>query len=104
MDRVRGDQRGNQLYVPDASNYPAIDAWMPDVGGFQMTVGKTHSIRGGAKEDLAMLGPHGSKLYFLLPPFYFKTFTKKAPLKIEQYAILIPYPELVSTSANAGDT
>ncbi|KAG2874988.1 hypothetical protein PC119_g27622 [Phytophthora cactorum] len=94
-ERVEVGQLANQLYVPRTSNYTAIDAWMPQFGGFQMTVGKTHDIKGGAADDLAKLGPNGNRLFFLLPPLYYKTFTKKTPQTIEQFAILVPYPEQV---------
>ncbi|KAG2778972.1 hypothetical protein Pcac1_g11091 [Phytophthora cactorum] len=94
-ERVEVGQLANQLYVPRTSNYTAIDAWMPQFGGFQMTVGKTHGIKGGAADDLAKLGPNGNRLFFLLPPLYYKTFTKKTPQTIEQFAILVPYPEQV---------
>ncbi|KAG3036926.1 hypothetical protein PC121_g24173 [Phytophthora cactorum] len=95
VERVEVGQLANQLYVPRTSNYTAIDAWMPQFGGFQMTVGKTHDIKGGAADDLAKLGPNGNRLFFLLPPLYYKTFTKKTPQTIEQFAILVPYPEQV---------
>ncbi|KAG2769611.1 hypothetical protein Pcac1_g19080 [Phytophthora cactorum] len=94
-ERVEVGQLANQLYVPRTSNYAAIDAWMPQFGGFQMTVEKTHDIKGGAADDLAKLGPNGNRLFFLLPPLYYKTFTKKTPQTIEQFAILVPYPEQV---------
>ncbi|GMF28390.1 unnamed protein product [Phytophthora fragariaefolia] len=94
-ERVEVGQHANQLYVPPTSNYTAIDAWMPQFGGFQMTVGKTHDIKSGAADDLAKLGQNGNRLFFLLPPLYYKTFTKKTPQTIEQYAILVPYPEQV---------
>ncbi|CAJ0627472.1 12924_t:CDS:2 [Entrophospora sp. SA101] len=68
---------------------------MPNFGGFQMTVGKNHDIKGGTSSDLEKLGPHGNKLYFLLPPLHFESFTKKTPQTINQFAILIPYPEKV---------
>ncbi|KAL7999158.1 putative P-loop containing nucleoside triphosphate hydrolase [Plasmopara halstedii] len=93
VERVDVGQVANQLYVPRTWNYTAIDAWMPHVGGFQMTVGKKHDIKGGAATDLAKLGENGNRLYFLLPPQYYHSFTKKTPQTIEQYAILIPYPE-----------
>jgi hypothetical protein len=35
------------------TNYAAIDAWIPGIGAFQMTVGKNHEIKGSAREDLA---------------------------------------------------
>jgi hypothetical protein len=94
-ERVKVGQHANQLYVPRTSNYAAIDAWMPQFGGFQMTVGKTHDIKGGAADDLAKLGPNGNRLFFLLPPRYYKSFTKKTPQTIEQFAILVPYPKQV---------
>ncbi|KAG4039357.1 hypothetical protein PC123_g25092 [Phytophthora cactorum] len=94
-ERVEVGQLANQLYVPRTSNYAAIDAWMPHFGGFQITVGKKHDIKGGAADDLAKLGPNGNRLFFLLPPLYYKTFTKKTPQTIEQFAILVPYPEQV---------
>ncbi len=31
-------------------NYTAIDAWIPGIGAFQMTVGKNHDIKTGAKD------------------------------------------------------
>jgi hypothetical protein len=58
-----------------------------------MTVGKNHDIK-GASRDLAMLGKGANKLYWVLPPLYYDSFTKKYPQKIKQYAILIPYPNL----------
>lgn len=93
VDRVEVGQRANQLYVPRTSNYTAIDAWMPGVGGFQITVGKKHDIKGGAEDDLAKLGPNGDRFFFLLPPLYFHDFKKKKPQSIKQFAILVPYPE-----------
>lgn len=95
VGRVEVDQCAYQLYVPQTSNYTAIDAWMPHFGGFQMTVGKNHDIKSDAAEDLAKLGPNANRLYFLLPPLYCESFTKKKPQSIEQFAILIPYPEVV---------
>ncbi|OWY91922.1 Crinkler (CRN), partial [Phytophthora megakarya] len=56
VERVEADQVHEQLYVPQSSNYTAINAWMPQFGGFQMTVGKNHDIKDGAADDLAKLG------------------------------------------------
>ncbi|EGZ23507.1 hypothetical protein PHYSODRAFT_480338 [Phytophthora sojae] len=92
VEQVEAGQVANQLYVPRTSNYVAIDAWMPQFGGFQVTVGKTHDIKAGAADDLAKLGPDGNQLFFLLPPLYYKSFTKKGK-EIRQFAILVPYPE-----------
>jgi hypothetical protein len=85
VDKVELAQ--NQLYIPKKKNYTAIDA-------FQRTVGKSHDIKGGAKDDLVLLGTNGNKLYRLLPPLYFKAFTKKTPQDIDQYAVKIPYPSV----------
>lgn len=92
VNQVLPDQTPHQLHVPKTKNYAAIDAWIPGIGAFQMTVGKKHEIRGGVKGDLAKLGKANS-LYWVLPPLYYQTFTKKSPQEIEQYAMLIPYPE-----------
>ncbi len=93
VDKVVPNQTRNQLHVPKTTNYAAIDAWIPGIGAFQMTVGKKHDIKVGARDDLAMLGQGANKLYWLLPPLYYHSFTKKSPQDIEQYAVLIPYPE-----------
>jgi hypothetical protein len=92
VDNVSSNQTLNQLHLPKTKNYAAIDAWIPGIGAFQMTVGKKHDIKGGARDDLSMLGPEANKLYWLLPPLYYHTFTKKTPQEIDQYALLIPYP------------
>ncbi|KAF4046319.1 hypothetical protein GN244_ATG01247 [Phytophthora infestans] len=68
---------------------------MPQFSGFQMTVGKTHDIKGGAADDSAKLGRDGNRLFFLRSPLYYETFTKKTPQTIEQVAILVPYPDQV---------
>ncbi|EGF76149.1 hypothetical protein BATDEDRAFT_92995 [Batrachochytrium dendrobatidis JAM81] len=92
VDRVLLGQTQDQLYVPKTKNYAAIDAWIPGIGAFQMTVGKKHDIKGGAEEDLEMLGDGAEKLYWLLPPLYYHSFTKKTPQDIDQYAVKILYP------------
>ena len=92
VDKVLPNQTLNQLHLPKTKNYAGIDAWIPGIGAFQMTVGKKHEIKGGASDDLAMLGQGANKLYWLLPPLYYHSFTKKTPQDINQYAVLIPYP------------
>jgi hypothetical protein len=100
VQSVSTDQKNHQLYVPKTSNKASIDAWMPAFGAFQMTVGKTHDIKDGATADITNLGNGGYRLFWLLPPMYFDSFTKKKPQKFdfEQFAILIPYPEAVAQS------
>lgn len=95
VHRVDEGQDKKQLYVPRTSDYyAAIDAWMPRVGGFQMIVGTTLKMRRGAADDLAKLGTSGNRLFFLIPPLYYKSFNKATPDDIEQFAMLIPYPNL----------
>ena len=92
-EKVMRNQIANQLYIPTTKNYTGIDAWIPGFGAFQMTVGKKHDIKSQTKGDLAKLGPGADKLYWLLPPIYFSSFTKKTPQVIDQYAVLIPNPD-----------
>jgi len=88
-------QTPKQLHVPITKNFPALDAWIPGIGGFQMTVGKKHDIKNTAKEKLGKLGRRANKLYWLLPPKTYQNFKKVKPLDIDQYAILIPFPSPV---------
>ena len=93
VEGVEANQNPNQLHLPRSKNYTAIDAWIPGFGAFQITVGKNHEIKSAAKDDLEKLGENGNKLYWILPPLYYRTFTKKSPQEIDQYAMLIPYPQ-----------
>ena len=94
VDKVSANQTHNQLHVPKTKNYTAIDAWIPGFGAFQVTVGRRHEIKGNARNDLALLGNGAAKLYWLLPPQNYHSFTKKTPQDIDQYAVLIPYPSV----------
>jgi hypothetical protein len=91
-ERVLPSHTLHQLYVPKAKNYAAIDAWIPGVGAFQITVGKNHELNGRVEKDLAELG-EAKRLYWVLPPEHYHSFTKKTPQSIEQYAVMIPLPE-----------
>ena len=95
VERVFPNQSPNQLHVPKPKNFTPIDAWIPGIGAFQITVlGKTHEIKGNIRADLKKLGKGSNKLYWLLPPLYYNTVTKKTPQDIDQYAVvLIKYPE-----------
>ncbi|KAL7479505.1 hypothetical protein ACHAW6_005231 [Cyclotella cf. meneghiniana] len=92
VDEVSPNQTLNQLYVPKTKNNAAFDAWIPGIGLFQIAVGMKHDIKGGARDDLAKLGG-GSRFYWVLPPSNYSSFTKQPPRNIDQYAILLPYPE-----------
>jgi hypothetical protein len=93
VDKVESGQQRNVLHVPTTSNYAAIDAWIPGVGAFQMTVSDMHPIKGDIRSDLRMIGPNDGKLYWVLPPLAYQSFTIKTPQSINQYAIRIPYPQ-----------
>jgi len=103
-ESVATDQKKYQLYVPKTLNLASIDAWMPAFGAFQMTMGKTHDLKDSADADIAKLGHGGNQLFWVLPPKYFESFTKKNAKKnakkytFDQFAILIPYPEAVDQS------
>lgn len=89
VNKVLPNQYPKQLHVPKTKNYVAIDEWIPGIGAFQITVAKRHEIQGGAtRDDLAMLGHGANKLYWLVPPLYYNTLTKKSPKDIDQYAVL----------------
>ena len=92
-ENPESNQTAKQLYVPKSKNYTALDAWIPGIGAFQMTVGKQHDIKGNASDDLEKLGSGANKLYWLLPPLHYVSFTKKTPQDIDQYAVKIPYPD-----------
>ena len=80
--------------MPKTSNYVAIDAWIPGVGAFQITISQKHDIKVRNENDFDLLGSAANKLYWLLPPLHYYSFTKKKPHSIDQYAVLIPYPQL----------
>ena len=93
-DCVSSDQSLNVLFVPKTRNHTAIDAWMRGIGAFQATVGRDHDLKPVIREDLSRMGEDSQKLYWLLPPSSFLSFTKKSPHDIDQYAIRIDYPEI----------
>lgn len=98
--RVEKVESGRVLFVPLAKNYRGMDAWMHGVGAFQMTVAKTHSISNKAYGDIAILG---NKLYWVLPPLYYKHFRKQGPAHIEEYALLMPYPTALDQNLGSKD-
>jgi len=55
-------------------------------------VGKNHELNGRVEKGLAELG-EAKRLYWVLPPEHYHSFTKKTPQSIEQYAVMIPLPE-----------
>lgn len=84
----------DQLYIPETKNSTAVDAWIPGIGAFQVAAGKDNGLRYGIGNELAMLGPRANKLYWLVPPRHYTSFTKKAPLDIDQFVVRIPYPSV----------
>jgi hypothetical protein len=99
VKEVEASHLPGTLYIPHASNYPAIDAWIPGLGAFQVTVGKTHPINQRILTDLPLLGPSGGKLFFILPRSRYHGFKKQkienSDAEIEQYAILLNEPNLM---------
>ena len=96
VDKVQCNQnQSKELHVPKSRNYTGLDAWIPSIGGFQMTVGKTHTLKAATRKDLGLLR---NTLYWVLPPSTYHTFTHRDLRNITQYAILIPYPTVVTPS------
>ncbi len=92
VDKVLTEHKEQQLYVPATKNYSAIDAWIPGIGAFQMTISKKHDVKDTAMKDLKILG---NKFYWLVPPCNYHCFTKQTKLGIEQYVVRIPYPPVL---------
>ena len=91
VKKPESGQTAHQLYVPESMNYPGIDAWIPGIGAFQMTVAKQHSINSSVEDDLAKLGRGAENLYWVLHTEQnYYAFTEQKPArKINQYAVLI---------------
>jgi len=92
VDRVLSSQLRDQLYVPRTKNYAAIDAWIPGIGAFQITVSEHHELNQTAKADIGKLQDSGKKLFWVLPRLHYFSFTKKTPKDIDQYVVMIPNP------------
>ena len=85
--------------MPKTKSLAAIDAWIPEIGAFKIIVGNTHSINFSVGDDCCdfeMLGQEAKKLYWLLPPQHYTSFTTKSLQGIDQYAVLIPYAKVVA--------
>jgi hypothetical protein len=90
-ETVTEGQTINQLHVPNRKNFPALDAWIPGIGGFQSAIGRTHTLNKDVGKYLAWLGKGANKLYWLLHRSNYSQFTcSKTVPGIEQYAVLIP--------------
>ncbi len=93
-DEIRLDHSRDQLYVPRTKDSTAFDAWIPGIGAFKKSGGKVNSSRDGIRDDLAILGQDGNKLYWLVTPQLYPLFKKKEPMDIDQYVVRIPYPSV----------
>jgi len=60
---------GNTYYKPISDNFPCVDAWIPTVGFFQMTVSLSHPIKEAGLADLYVGVQHHDmkKFYFVIP-------------------------------------
>ena len=90
--KVEENQAANKLHVPMHRNHAAFDAWMPGVGGFQITLNANHGIVPAALEMIKLLGTEGQKFLWCVPPNLFEGFTTKTPLEIPQYVVKFEYP------------
>jgi hypothetical protein len=77
------------LIARNRKNYPGIDAWIPGIGAFQITISMSHNLHHSVGSDLEKLGV--KKLYWLLHPRNYENFTYHGNSRdIEQYAVLVP--------------
>ena len=67
-----------------------LDAWIPGIGTFIISVGNKRGVKDDTVNYLKGLGK-ASTLYWLL--LYYRSFNKQEPQDIDLFAILIPYPE-----------
>ena len=65
---------------------------MHGVGGFQITVAKSHKIKKSVAKDLTL--PE-KRLHWVMPPLHYDVFIHELLEGIEQFAVLVPYAELV---------
>ena len=113
MDKLDGERvpfRRNSIpvkpilryYEPsDDDNFPAIDSVSPQ-GMFQFTVGAEHPIRGVTVLKTVCASFDNPKLYFVVPPHRFQSFSKQhfqgtkgqgtvhAIADLEQYVLELP--------------
>jgi hypothetical protein len=90
VNDVEPDQQQHCLHVPQNPSFPGIDAWIPGIGGFQVTINEKHSAHASVSQRLSRLGGAGNKLYWVLPPRIYDTFTKRYSAEVDEYALLIP--------------
>ena len=98
-NRTRNGQKNKILYVPQSKNFPGVDAWMHGIGGFQITVGKSHKkMPAPTRERIRNRIRNGKAIYYAMPNHYFNTFNKvkdeeddNPDTLIPQYALRLPY-------------
>ena len=97
-DCVRESDLENVLYVPRSKTYADIDAWIPGVGGIQITLNKSHDFKGDQfRIDSPKLGRGTGKLYWAIPQQHYEDFTgKSAAGAFVQYAMMIPDPNHIA--------
>ena len=77
------------LHIPESKTLAGIDAWIPRVGGLQMTVTVKHDLT-VAQSKLERLGDGAAKVYWALTPNNFYAF-RPPTSPIKQLALMIPY-------------
>jgi len=87
----------NVLYVPISPSFPGLDAWMYEVGGFQVTINLRHDMNERLITDLPKLGAGAHKLFWVLRSHEYKRFKARKHMtkdfnypELEQYAIEMP--------------
>jgi hypothetical protein len=91
-------QDNNTLYVLESRIYPGIDACMPGIGAFQITVAKNHTIHSNVASDLESLGNEANVLYWIVPNRNSLLFNSTGSDQVfEQYVVKL---ELTITKGN----
>jgi len=87
----------NVLYVPISPSFPGLDAWMYEVGGYQVTINLRHDMNERLITDLPKLGAGAHKLFWVLRSHEYKRFKARKHMtkdfnypELEQYAIEMP--------------
>jgi hypothetical protein len=92
VKKVELNQTELKLDIPQSENFTEINAWIPGIGVFHITVGKRHKMNKKTARYLQILGKEYD-FYWFLDDTNYHTFTKDNPLEIRHYTMCLPNPE-----------
>ena len=100
----------NVLYKPRSSRYPGIDAWIPTIGAFQVTVNLGHGLNEQICIDLPKLDHGGKhKLFWVVREKEYKKFKAVKPVgfeydQLQQYVLALPNTTTSTPKLDIDDT